>query len=705
MIDCSIIIPVYNRASLTRQCLNGLLADPTQVRTEIIVIDDASSDLTPELLRSFGDRIRVITRAVNGGFADSCNRGAALASGTFLIFLNNDTLTLPGWLDKLYQYAMAHPQAAIVGAKLLYPDDTVQHAGVVISEDRYPHHLYAGFPPDHAAVNKSRRFQIVTAACALMRREVFLAFHGFDTRYLNGYEDVDLCLRMGAAGHEIHFCHTAALYHLETVTRHPEPLAQNLQLYAERWRDRVIPDEFRYYLDDGLIQVQYSPAYPIHLSISPLLATIQDATRVSELEHLLHLRAMQSSRQRREFVEIIAASGDMERVRGWERGRDNTLLLPNAAIEGSIQTETGAVSRRTELLPRAIRTPVDSFANVRLVNRGSIHTLQGRTSGRLYSILMPVKNGANLLSRSLPLVLRQLLEGQIEITAVDSGSEDETLQVLEQYDATILAIPPKEFNHGLTRNLLASYANGDVLIFLNQSAQPTDEFWLANLVAPLEQDSTLAGVCSRLVPRTDADVLVRRDVMQDPSSSNTSRESRITDWSAYRALDPDALRYFINFHSISAAIRPAVLERIPFPAVPLIGEDLSWAKQVLEAGYALRHEALSAVFHSHAYSYTELLQRNFDDALLNRTLVGREIGAEQVMPGILAAVREDWQYLGQKSELDAVERENLRVESVMRRTAQWVGQYLGGHTSELPADAIAHLALTEHLKTARSRPS
>ncbi len=85
------------------------------------------------------------------------------ASGRYLIFLNNDTIPLPGWLDKLVIYADNNPAAAVVGTKMLFPDNTIQHAGVVVCQDRDVRHIYAGFPADHPATNKSRRFQVVTA--------------------------------------------------------------------------------------------------------------------------------------------------------------------------------------------------------------------------------------------------------------------------------------------------------------------------------------------------------------------------------------------------------------------------------------------------------------------------------------------------------------------------------------------------------------
>lgn len=705
MPDCSIIIPVHNRASLTRQCLNRLLELSAPARAEIIVVDGASTDITAELLRSYGDKIRSIRLTDPRGFAVSCNQGAAMATGNVLIFLNNDTLPQPDWLENLLQYAHEHPRAAVVGAKLLYPDDTIQHAGVVICQDRYPRHIYAGFPADHPAVSKSRPFQIVTAACALVRRELFTALNGFDTRYVNGYEDVDLCLRLGAAGYEIHYCHTAVLYHLESVTRSLQALEQNLKLYREHWMERVVPDEFRYYLDDGLIEVHYSPSYPFELKISPLLSTFQDSSRQAQLEHLLHLRARESSQQRREIVELYAALGEKHfadtlqiNLPAQTHSALSTRSYPSFPTKAAARTAPPRPEFTEWKPPHAGVGRLPATVPARVVAQGTIRPLQAGTNGPLYSILLPVKNGANRLPELLARVLAQQAEGNIEIIAVDSGSDDDSIEILKQYNATVLAIPPEKFNHGLTRNLAANYAHGDVFIFLNQSALPVDGQWLTNLVTPLAQAKTLAGVCSRLVPYENDDPLVRRDVLRDLNSAVESRVSAITDWNAYETLSPDARRHFINFHSISAAIRPQVLERIPLPAVPLIGEDLSWGKQVLEAGYSLRQEASSVVFHSHAYSHTELLQRNFDDAVLNRALVGRQIDAMRVMPGIVAAIQDDWRYLEQARELSPMEREQFRVESVMRRTAQWVGQWLGGHLDDLPVDAVSHLALTERIK-------
>src|SRR5919112_210582 len=167
---CSVMIPVQNRMSLPRQCLNTLLeGHPESVDFEIIVVDDASTDSTQQLLTDYRERVRVVTHARNSGFAAACNDGVAAASGEYLVFLNNDTIPNAGWLDALVRYAESHPDAAVVGSKLLFPNDMIQHAGVVVCQPLYRRHLSAGFPPTPPPVKKPRRFQAVTAACMLVR--------------------------------------------------------------------------------------------------------------------------------------------------------------------------------------------------------------------------------------------------------------------------------------------------------------------------------------------------------------------------------------------------------------------------------------------------------------------------------------------------------------------------------------------------------
>ena len=296
---CSIIVPVHGRAGLTRQCLDTILEQAPAVPFELIVVDDASKDETPRLLESYGDRIKAVRLDANQGFAGACNAGAEAARGELLVFLNNDTIPVAGWLDSLVDHVDAHPAAGIVGAKLLFPNETIQHAGVVICQDGNPRHLYAGFPAAHRVVNVSRRFQAVTAACMLVRRETFEATAGFDEAYRNCLEDTDLCLRAGEAGYEVHYCPESVLYHLESVSRgrRSKEIERNAKLFRDRWNGRARRDDIDYYVADGLLKIRYRDVYPVGFELAPELAFVSGAGREA-VDRLIE-------RQSREVVDLL----------------------------------------------------------------------------------------------------------------------------------------------------------------------------------------------------------------------------------------------------------------------------------------------------------------------------------------------------------------------------------------------------------------
>jgi GT2 family glycosyltransferase len=309
----SIIIPVFNRAGLTRRCLETVLLEWPASALEVVVVDDGSTDATGELLAGLSAedaRLRVVSHEENSGFAAACNTGAAASSGEYLVFLNNDTIPSPGWLDHLVEHADAHPHAAAVGARLLFPDGTVQHAGVTIGEDRNPHHLYAGFPAEHPAVNRSGRVPIVTAACMLVRRGAFDQAGGFDTAFRNGHEDVDLCLRLGELGHEIHYCHQSVVVHFESATRgrRTAEASANGRRYREEWAQKVVPSDLARFVEDGLVRVEYDDV-SIRLHIDPVLGTADHGHGVV-CNRLLRTRNQQVADLLKTVVDLLADAAD-----------------------------------------------------------------------------------------------------------------------------------------------------------------------------------------------------------------------------------------------------------------------------------------------------------------------------------------------------------------------------------------------------------
>ncbi|MFN2448639.1 MAG: glycosyltransferase family 2 protein [Candidatus Baltobacteraceae bacterium] len=258
--DYSIIIPAFNKAELTRNCLNALQASLAGAgHGEVIVIDNASSDHTPSMLAEF-DWVKLVRNERNTGFAAANNQGARLASGEFLVLLNNDTEAQAGWLAAMLRTAR-ETNAGAVGARLVYANGTVQHAGVVITQERFgragftPFHDLQGAPATHPHVLQRHDFQAVTAACLLTPRSLYLETGGLDEAFWNGYEDIDYCLRLRAMGRQIVYEPAALLVHLESQSgpQRFRRAAWNIGLLADRWNGEVRFDANEFALARGLV--------------------------------------------------------------------------------------------------------------------------------------------------------------------------------------------------------------------------------------------------------------------------------------------------------------------------------------------------------------------------------------------------------------------------------------------------------------------
>ena len=269
--ECSIIIPVFNKADLTKQCLIHLAEVTTGISYEVVLVDNHSTDGTREFLETLGGDVQIIGNATNLGFAKACNQGARAAKGKHLVFLNNDTIPKTGWLDALVYEVDTHSDVAVVGSKLLYPDSTIQHAGVVFSRLlKTPYHIFRGVPENLPAVNSRREFQAVTAACMLVRKETFEKIGGFDEGFVNGFEDVDLCLRIRQMGQKIVYQPKSCLYHLESQTSgRKDHDAENAQRFIERWKHQSVIDEDLVAYQSGYSIQQYVSKGQFHCRLIP----------------------------------------------------------------------------------------------------------------------------------------------------------------------------------------------------------------------------------------------------------------------------------------------------------------------------------------------------------------------------------------------------------------------------------------------------
>lgn len=235
------VVPTRDRGALLARCLEGLDEGTDYPDLEVVVVDNGSTE--PEALAVLdATRHRVVRWPGAFDYAAIHNRVVADASGELVLLLNNDTEVLErGWLRALVADASL-PGVGVVGAWLLYPDGRIQHAGIVLRPIDYPHHLLHGL--DESSF-RHRYFgaatcevTAVTGACMLVRKDLFLAAGGFDRRFRIAFNDVDLCLRLRAAGASTLIEPAARLVHHESATREPLLAAGESVLFRARWRHR-----------------------------------------------------------------------------------------------------------------------------------------------------------------------------------------------------------------------------------------------------------------------------------------------------------------------------------------------------------------------------------------------------------------------------------------------------------------------------------
>ncbi len=221
------IIPSRDKAAMLARCLDGLLHGTRHRALRIIVVDNASSEpAAVRLLReqASAGRITLVRAPEKFNFARMINRGAARAATGHLLSLNNDIEIIePQWLEEMLA-CLALPETGVVGAKLLYPDRTIQHAGVIIGLGGSSMHWHAGLPEDapgeQGRLRFRQNFSAVTGACMLISRECWRATGGFDElRYPVGFNDLDFCLRAGRRGFRTVWTPHATLIHHESRSR------------------------------------------------------------------------------------------------------------------------------------------------------------------------------------------------------------------------------------------------------------------------------------------------------------------------------------------------------------------------------------------------------------------------------------------------------------------------------------------------------
>lgn len=242
----SIIVPVYNEISQTIACLKSIYQQRVSVPYEVIIADDASPDPFHKILKDIPG-VKYIRQPQNLHFLLNCNRAAEQARGEYLIFLNNDTLVKPGWMENLLATFREHGNVGIVGSKLVYPSGELQEAGGVIWEDASGWNWGKGQNADHPLYNFVRDVDYVSGASLMIPsslwREIGGFYEGLEKAY---YEDADLCFKVRDMGYRVMYQPASVVIHIEGLTSGTDLNAGakqyqlvNQNIFKDRWSEKL----------------------------------------------------------------------------------------------------------------------------------------------------------------------------------------------------------------------------------------------------------------------------------------------------------------------------------------------------------------------------------------------------------------------------------------------------------------------------------
>jgi GT2 family glycosyltransferase/glycosyltransferase involved in cell wall biosynthesis len=250
--EVSVVIINYNNAALTLECLDSVWSVTQGVRYEIILLDNGSSLDDYELLVQAGGRRKLVRLEVNRFFGEGNNLAVEHSRAKLVCFLNNDITVTEGWLGRLAATLRTNRDAGIVGPKFIYPDGRLQEAGALILPNGYSRQIGKGQDPSDPMFNTERLAHYISAACALMPKDLFLAVGGFDLMWEPAcYEDADLCFKIRERGKTVRYCPSAQVVHHEAPTwkrgnsAHremsgtSEVIETNRLKFVTRWRNRL----------------------------------------------------------------------------------------------------------------------------------------------------------------------------------------------------------------------------------------------------------------------------------------------------------------------------------------------------------------------------------------------------------------------------------------------------------------------------------
>jgi GT2 family glycosyltransferase len=369
----SILTVTYGHRRVTEHFLESVqecYGDRLGSDVELVLVDNASPDDTPELLREWEDRATVILQDTNTNFAGGNNAAARAARGEVLILLNNDTELLEP-LDALVDQ-VREPGVGIAGCRLLYPDGTIQHGGCAWAADPLgrilPFHLFQFESGDLSAAHATYDGDAVTGACLAIERALFVELGGFDEQYVNGLEDMDLCVRARLSGHRVVYRGDVTVVHAEGTSRSQRPDDElNQHRFLSSYNAILTADGERFAAQFGAVQA--NPAAGVrmvwnHPSDTPTGVGVSiegetggladESAEARALLHALEEAGMVPAAREWQPVALVPALGPDERrrlelARIRPRRRDALIVQTPVGELGPIDLHARAILRLAHL--------------------------------------------------------------------------------------------------------------------------------------------------------------------------------------------------------------------------------------------------------------------------------------------------------------------------------------------------------------------
>jgi rhamnosyltransferase len=324
------------------------------------------------------------------------------------------------------------------------------------------------------------------------------------------------------------------------------------------------------------------------------------------------------------------------------------------------------------------------------------------------SIVLLTFNGEQYLEEMLDAIAEQKTTFPFETIVIDSGSTDRTLEIVRRHTVRLHQIPNSEFNHGTTRNLGASMAQGDYVAYITQSATPADTSWLQHLVDAFAIDPNVAAVYGRHIPRPSCDPITRRDIeeffkMMGPLDRPTVRT--VAPGPEGEA-EYQANEGIIGFYSdANSCLRKSVWENIPYQPLSY-AEDQAFGRDILRAGYAKVYEPRAAVHHSHSYPPLKYFRRQFDEYAGMRHAIGyrQEGSIFRVVAGALRAGIIDAGYINSQPYSRPVKAKWITYAFAVDFLRRLAG-YLAAREEQLPKRVIRTISLEERAREKAAKRS